>query len=165
MSRLQAQGKSCIGSPRFRNSLFNAMASSSVSQAKNLGELLDILTKVIPNVISADSSSLEDSRIEAVRACEKMCALLYDPFEWLFLESAAYIVPAAISVVLELKVPHHVSSDPECPTSVEQLAVATGGSAELLGKRIKRPTSNESLGMLKTNSRTHASHIDKTTNI
>ncbi|CAI6337023.1 unnamed protein product [Periconia digitata] len=113
------------------------MARSSAAQTSDLNSLLGILNKAIPDVVSADPRSYEEARIEAIRACEKMTALLHDPFQWLFVESAAYIVPAAMSVVLELKVPHHISSDIENPTTVEQLSKATGAPVGLLERMLR----------------------------
>lgn len=120
----------------FSNStdLLSTMAQSAASQTNDLQALLDILNQAIPNVINAEPSSFQEARMEAIRACEKMCALLHDPFQWLFVESASYIFPAAMSVVLELKVPHHISLDRENPTDIGELAVATSSSEELLGQ-------------------------------
>jgi hypothetical protein len=109
------------------------MARPAAAETGDLQALLGILVKAIPDVVDTQSDSYDKSRLEAIRACEKMYARLHDPFEWLFVESASYVFPAAISVILELKVPRHVSLDRTCPTSIDQLAVATGASAELLG--------------------------------
>ena len=106
---------------------------SKASQTTDLESLLKILTDAIPNVINKSSPTLEDSRLEGIRTCEKISALLHDPFQW-FVESAAYIFPAAISILLELKAPHYVSKDPQHPTELGELAEKTGAPVDVLGK-------------------------------
>lgn len=82
----------------------------------------------------AGQPEVESSKRAIVRACEKVIALTQGPSQWLWMETSGHITTAALSIVLALKVQHHVSSDPAKPTSLDQLSVATGGSRDLLSE-------------------------------
>lgn len=135
------------------------MATSAISQTQNLhalsktveSEIQYYLESLKTRGIDPPSLSLkrpeesplqpettqpevEQSKRAIVHACEKIIALVQGPPLWLWMETTGHITTAAMSIVLALKVNHHVSLDPSQPTNLEELAETTGGSRELLSR-------------------------------
>ena len=130
------------------------MATSAISQTEDLTALSRIVDSELrkylgslkasgqnppslraeePQGIVLDSAT-EGSKRDIIRACEKIIALVHTPFERVFIETAGYVYSTVSSVVVELKLPHLISSDPKKPTHLDELAEAAGASPELLGK-------------------------------
>ena len=99
---------------------------------KSRGQPLPSLRNEEPQGIILDTIA-EASKRDIIRACEKIIAIVHTPFERLFIETAGYVYSAVSSVVVELKLPHLISSSAERPTKLADLAKSAGASAELIG--------------------------------
>lgn len=56
--------------------------------------------------------------------------------QWLMQSTGGHTFPAVLETVIELKLHHLVSSDPQKPTNLADLERESGGSAELIRKHL-----------------------------
>ena len=73
------------------------------------------------------------AKLELVRVCERVMALVQGPMQWLVFQNMAFIDPACVGVVVDLGIPEFIAPGPE-PTSLDQLVEATGASKDVLRK-------------------------------
>ena len=84
----------------------------------------------IPEIIK--DAAAQDAKLEIMRACERIMALVQGPVEWFMFQNMAFTEPACVAIAIDLGIPEHVAPGPE-PTSCSQLAELTGASPELIG--------------------------------
>ncbi|KAG4429005.1 hypothetical protein IFR05_015515 [Cadophora sp. M221] len=126
--------------------------ATQISKSEDLKELLQILNQSIgdllleleingrkpPSLKPIDPQDLlappvgEKPRRSIVRVCEKLTTLVQGPIDWLMQSTGGHTFPAVLETVIELKLNHLVSSDPQKPTSLSDLERESGGSAELI---------------------------------
>jgi hypothetical protein len=86
------------------------------------------------SVLEHDSTlargGLKNEAPAIIAACQELAALLSEPHEWVAHAAWAYMDSVALSLVLEMKIHHHIQGDG--PTSLAQLAKVTGGSVDLI---------------------------------
>ncbi|KAI9644115.1 hypothetical protein NHQ30_007468 [Ciborinia camelliae] len=134
------------------------MSTSKVSQTEDLEALFNILhdeldkylqslraTGQSPPSLRANSPSQktdangmgEISKREITQACNKIAALVHSPFERIFIDTAGYVFSAISSVAVRLKLHHLMSENRDFPTSLDELAKATGASEELIWRVLR----------------------------
>ncbi|OJJ45963.1 hypothetical protein ASPZODRAFT_17393 [Penicilliopsis zonata CBS 506.65] len=106
-----------------------------VSDTRDLASLAKILTTRLDSYLGEENR--EESKREVVRACEKIVSLVQTPFERIFVETAGYVVSAVASIAVALRLPHHVSADASRPSSLRDLAAATGAQEELIWRVLR----------------------------
>ncbi|KAI9767101.1 MAG: hypothetical protein M1840_005890 [Geoglossum simile] len=78
----------------------------------------------------------QDAKLEILRACEKLMALVQGPVEWLMFQNMAFSDPACVGLVMEMGIHEHIAPGPE-PTTLDELVESTGASRDLI-ERVMR---------------------------
>ncbi|GIC90519.1 uncharacterized protein Aud_006954 [Aspergillus udagawae] len=96
--------------------------------------------RAVRDVLQSGSATLPDKEQSQIRevidACQELTALLTEPHEWISNVAWGYVDSVALSLVLEMKIHHHVPQAPGA-ISLSQLTENTGGSMDLI-KRVMR---------------------------
>lgn len=81
-------------------------------------------------------AAAQAAKLDIIRACDKLMALVTDPVLWLMHQNMSFIYPASVSTALRLRLFDHV--DPgETPTSLATIAERSGADMDLI-ERILR---------------------------
>ncbi len=97
---------------------------------------LPTLEDPIPEIVK--DTAAQDAKLEIMRACERIIALVQGPVEWFMFQNMAFHESACVAVAIDLNIPEHVAPGPT-PTSLSQLVELTGASSELIGKILDLP--------------------------
>lgn len=90
--------------------------------------------RVARDVLQSGSGTLSDkeqARIQVIDACQELTALLTEPHEWVANVAWGYVDSVVLSLVLQMRIHHHVPQAPEA-ISLLQLSERTGGSIDLI---------------------------------
>jgi hypothetical protein len=89
------------------------------------------LAEPFPDPVKDDDA--QNAKVEIVRACERIMALVLGPMEWGMMNNMSFVDPACVSSMLELKIPELIAPGPQ-PTTLDQLVKVTGASKDILSK-------------------------------
>ena len=125
------------GLPRTRSEDLNVLSGivsegvkTYLDRLQHTGYPLPTLEDPIPEIVK--DTAAQDAKLEIMRACEKMIALVQGPVEWFMFQNMAFHESACVAIAIDLNIPEHVAPGP-IPTSLSQLVELTGASSELIG--------------------------------
>ncbi|KAJ4395788.1 hypothetical protein N0V93_000002 [Gnomoniopsis smithogilvyi] len=137
------------------------MTKSSISQTEDLRTLLEMLEQDIPAFLEPFAShethgpslkSLDSPYFGAtsvaegvgaapkrriIHTCEKIVAVLQGPTVKLTMDASGHLTSAVISIAVNLRLPHLISSDVDKPTMLDELVKATSASPDLLTRVLR----------------------------
>jgi sterigmatocystin 8-O-methyltransferase len=106
-----------------------------LARLQERGYPLPNLQNPIPEPVK--DTAAQDAKLEILRACEKLMALVQGPVEWFMFQNMAFTEPACVGLVMEMGIHEHIAPGPE-PTSLDELVESTGASRDLIGELLKR---------------------------
>ena len=89
------------------------------------------LTEPFPDPIKDDGALM--AKLEIMRACERIMALVLGPVEWMMFQCMTFVDPACVAAMIELGIHEAITPGPE-PTSLDELVQKTGASKDILRK-------------------------------
>ena len=84
----------------------------------------------VPEIVK--DAEAHNAKLDILRACERIMALVQGPVEWFMFQNMAFMEPACVAIAIDLGIPEHVAPGPE-PTSLGHLADLTRAAPELIG--------------------------------
>lgn len=123
--------------PRTRSEDLNVLSSivsegvkTYLDRLQQTGYPKPTLEDPIPEIVK--DTEAHNAKLEILRACERIMALVQGPVEWFMFQNMAFMEPSCVAIAIDLGIPEHIAPGPE-PTSLAQLVEITGAASELIG--------------------------------
>jgi sterigmatocystin 8-O-methyltransferase len=115
----------------------DAQINTYLDRVSAVGAPSPSLKEPFPGPIKDDAA--QQAKVDIIRACERIMALVLGPMEWGMMQNMSFVDPACVSAMVEMGIPELIPSGPE-PTSLEELVKRTGAAKDILSRSSRGKT-------------------------
>lgn len=113
------------------NALTRTIASSVETYLTRLAALdkTPDFTSPFPEIIQDETA--QKAKLDILRSCERLMALVQGPVQWLMFQNMAFVDPACIGLAIELGI-HEIVAPGDEPTGLDRIVEETGAGREVI---------------------------------